>query len=140
MHTPHTPSCPRRRGPQQRGLGCLRPIVLRRWVPRGVDAALVVVGIPVAVGGGGEEARGIPGGGEEDDDWGWEVQGGVDEARRATVMAGVGTTAWSICPSCFGGGGGSLLPPVVDRCGPVDDNGSDRGDKWQSNRNKSVIF
>ncbi len=32
-------------------------------------------------GGGGEEACGIPGGGEEDVDRGWEVHGGVDEAQ-----------------------------------------------------------
>ena len=32
-------------------------------------------------GGGGEEACGIPGGGEEDEDRGREVQGGVDEAQ-----------------------------------------------------------
>ena len=43
-------------------------------------------------------------------------------------------------PVLFRRGGGSLLPPVVDRCGPVDGNGSDRGDKWQSNRSQSVIF
>ncbi len=30
--------------------------------------------------------------------------------------------------SRFGGGRGSLLPPPVNCCGPVDGNGSDRGD------------
>ena len=28
----------------------------------------------------------------------------------------------------FGGGRGSLLPPPVNCCGPLDDNGSDHGD------------
>ena len=35
---------------------------------------------------------------------------------------------------CFGGGGGSLLLPPVNCPGPVDGDGSDHGDKWQSNR------
>ena len=41
-------------------------------------------------GGGSEEACGIPGGGEEDKDQGWEVQGGVDEAqgRREEEVGG----------------------------------------------------
>ena len=41
-------------------------------------------------GGGGEEACGIPGGGEEDEDRGQEVQGGVDEAQRGREEEGGG--------------------------------------------------
>jgi hypothetical protein len=107
-------------------------------------------------------------GGKEDDDRGREVQGGVDEAphgaggrggrqrrwpvpgrgpgggerawaQRATVTAGDQMTAWWVFLSRFGGGG-SLLPPLVDRRGPVDGFGLDRGDKWQSNRSQSVTF
>ena len=68
--TTHTPSRPGRQGQQQRGLGPQRLVVLWQRVPRGVNAALVV-GVVVAVGeggGGGEEARGTPGGGVEYDD------------------------------------------------------------------------
>jgi hypothetical protein len=106
--------------------------------------------------------------GKEDDDRGREVQGGVDKARRgaggrggwqrrrpgpgrgpgggerararrATVTARDRTTARWICRH-ISEGVGSLLLPLVDRCGPVDGNGSDRGDKWQSNRSQSVTF
>ena len=42
-------------------------------------------------GGGGEEACEIPGGGEEDEDRGREVQGGVDEAQRGREEEGGGS-------------------------------------------------
>jgi len=42
-------------------------------------------------GGGGKEACGIPGGGEEDEDQGREVQGGVDEAQRGREQEGGGS-------------------------------------------------
>ena len=41
--------------------------------------------------GGGKEACGIPGGGEEDEDRGREVQGGVDEAQRGWEEEGGGS-------------------------------------------------
>jgi hypothetical protein len=76
-----------RQGRQQRGLGLggLPPVVLRRQVHHGIDAALVV-NIVVAIGGrrGGarrKEAHGIPGRGEEDEYRGRKVQCGVDEAQ-----------------------------------------------------------
>lgn len=82
------PPRPGRRGRRPHGLVDLQPVILRRWVHvnRGVDAVLVV-GIVVAVGvggegGGGEEAHGIPGGGEEDEDRGQEVQCWADEAHH----------------------------------------------------------
>jgi hypothetical protein len=71
-------------GDDQRGLGGPRPVVLRRRVHCGIDAALVV-GVFVAVGGrqgGGRVARGIPGRGEEEKYRGRKVQGGVEEAQR----------------------------------------------------------
>ena len=81
------PPRPGRRGRRPHGLVDLQPVILRRWVHvnRGVDAVLVV-GIVVAVGvggegGGGEEAHGIPGGGEEDEDRGQEGQCWADEAH-----------------------------------------------------------
>ena len=93
--------------------------------------------------GGGEEACGIPGGGEEDEDRGREVQGGVDEAQHrqeeegggsvsgrdpqarawqatATVTAGDRKTAQQMTPRRISEGGGVLLPPAVDRHRPMD--------------------
>jgi hypothetical protein len=84
-----SPPRPGRRGRRRRGLGGPRPDVLRRWVPRGFDAALVGGG--EREGGGGEEACGIPGGCEEDEDRGREVQGGVDEAQRGWEEEGGGS-------------------------------------------------
>ena len=58
------------------------------WVARDLsssgDSSLVSLLSPWGGEGGGvgEEACGIPGGGEEDKDRGREVQGGVDEAQR----------------------------------------------------------
>ena len=112
---------------------------------------------------GGEEACGIPGGGEEDKDRGREVQGGVDEAQRGgeeEVGGSVGGRDPYGVPGAGGelgrGGrrqrpgtgrphgryptnhvseGGSLFLPPVDRRGAVDGDGSNGGDKkWKSNR------
>jgi len=100
-------------------------------------------------GGGGEEACGIPVGGEEDEDRGREVQGGVDEAqrgreeevdgsiggrdpygvprvggelgrggRRRRRRPGTGQPRGR-CPPVAFWRGGSLLPPPVDRRGPM---------------------
>ncbi len=72
---------------QRRGLGGPRPVVLRRWFHRDIDAAPVVsviVSVGGEGGGGGEEACGIPGRGEENEYRGRKVQGGVevDEAHH----------------------------------------------------------
>ena len=71
------------------------------WVARGLtssgcgfNAALVgsvVVAVEGRGRGGGKEACGIPGGGEEDKDRGREVQGGVDEAQRGREVEGGGS-------------------------------------------------
>ena len=106
--------------------------------------------------GGGREARGIPGRGEEDGYRGRKVQGGVGEAQRGQeeeeggsgggwARDGVpgaggelgrgGRRRWPRtgrprggCPSVAFRRGGSLLPPLVDCRVPVDDDGSDGGD------------
>ena len=112
---------------------------------------------------GGEEACGIPGGGEEDKDRGREVQGGVDEAQRrgrkrwaAALVAGTrtGSQGRGASSGVAGDGngrgpddlaadappvtfwrGGSLFPPPFDRRGAVDGDGSNSGDKKRkSNR------
>ena len=98
--TPYAPSHPGQRGRQRRGLSRPQRVVLRQLVPCGVNAALIV-GVIVAVGGGGGvgrrgEARGTPGGGEEFDDWdrkiGWGGRGSVRGGRkRRAAASAVGT-------------------------------------------------
>ena len=60
---------------------------------------------------------------------GWGASSGAagDDDGRGPDDCSVDAT-----PSCFRGGGHSCLPPPVDHRGPVDGDGSDRGDKWQS--------
>ena len=159
FYTTHTPSRPGRQGWQRRGLGRQRPVVLRRRVPRGVNAALVV-GVVVAVGQKGGGARrlaellaGV---------WSTMIEAGRYRAgwtrlsagrrkRRAATLAvetrmgsrgrgassgaaddgdGRGPDDRSVDAtlSRFGGGMGSLLPHPVNCRGPVDGNGSDRGE------------
>ena len=107
-------------------------------------------------GGGGREARRIPGWGEEDKYRGRNVQGGVDEAQRGQDEeegSSGGGWAWDGVPGAGGklgrggrrrwpgtgrprGGcppiafwrGGSLLPPLVDCRVPIVGDGSDGGD------------
>ena len=57
--------------------------------------------------GGGEEACGIPGGGEEDEDRGREVQGGVDEAQSGGEEE-VGGSVGGRDPCGVPGAGGEL--------------------------------
>ena len=106
--------------------------------------------------GSGEEACRIPGGGEEDKDRGWEVQGGVDEAQRGREEEGGGSVGGrdphevpgvggelgrggrrrqpgtrqprGRCPPRHVFEGGVLFPPPVDRRGPGGD-GSNGGVK-----------
>jgi hypothetical protein len=99
-------------------------------------------------GGGAEDACGIPDGGEEDEDRGREVQGGVDEALVAgtrTELQGRGASldvegdrdgrgpddCAADAPPRYVSEGGSLFPPPVDvdRRGPVDGDGWNGGDK-----------
>ena len=131
LHPSPPPRCGRC-GQQRHGLGGPRPVNLRQRVHRGVNAALVV-GVVVAVRGrrgGGREARGIPGRGEEDEYRGRKVQGGVDEAqRRREEEEGGSSGGWArdgvpggledrvadAPPSRFGEGGSPPAPCRLSR-------------------------
>jgi hypothetical protein len=147
------PRC-RRWGRQQRGLGGPRPVVLRRRVHCGVDAA-PVVGVVVAVGGrrrgwAGRLAEFLVGvrrtsieAGRYKAGW-TRLSAGGRKRRVAASVAGPpvpgaggelgrgGRRQWPGtgqprcgCPPVAFRKGGSLLPPLVDRHVPVDGNGLD---------------
>ena len=113
-----------------------------RWL-----AALLSPWVGEGEGGDEEACRG-----EEDEDQGWEVQGWLDEAQRGREEEGGvsvgGPQGWGASSGVTGdgdargpddraadappsriGGGGFLLPPPVDRLGPVYGDGLNGGDK-----------